>query len=109
MVNGAIAKAIQRATKESRVGRATARLAGTTVPEAGIETVQEFWANVVELAASEIKPELDKTDLSPKTKQEFMDRLSNGLVETFAITATGIGVTAGGGRTFWSGTVYRPL
>jgi hypothetical protein len=100
MVNGAIARAIKKATANSRAGRATARLAGTSIPEAGVETVQEFWANVVELAASEINPELDKTDLSPKSKEEFMTRLTEGLVETFAVTATGIGVTAVPGVSF---------
>jgi hypothetical protein len=94
IASSAVARAVQKVMTQNRAGRGVAKLAGASLPEAGVETVQEFWNNVVEVAASEINSDLDKTDLSPKDRAEYVERLTEGLVETFAMTATGVGVAA---------------
>ena len=94
LVNSAVAKAAQKVLSNNIAGRAATKAVGVAVPEAGVETLQEFWGNVVSIAATEIQPELDKTDLGPEGAKEYFDRLTEGLVETFATTVVGFGVAA---------------
>jgi hypothetical protein len=94
MASSAVSKAVMKVLRDNAGTKAVAKVAGAAVPEAGVETVQEFWNNVVTTAATEIRSDLDKTDLSPQSKEEYVRRLSEGLVETFATTVTGFGIAA---------------
>jgi hypothetical protein len=94
MATSVVAQAITKVMKNSRLAKGPAKLASATIPEAGVETLQEFWKNVVEVVATDIQSELDKTDLSPQSAKEYKEALTKNLWDTFAMTATGFAVAA---------------
>jgi hypothetical protein len=94
IASSALAKGIQKVIGSSGPGRAVAKLGSAAVPEAGVETVQELWNNIITTAATDVRKDLDNTDLSPQSIDEYVDRYKEGLWETFATTVTGFGVAA---------------
>jgi len=94
LVSGVVGRAIKQVMQNNAATRAAAKFGGAIVPEASIETAQEFWKNVNELAARNLATELDQKDLSTGTIQEAQALLGKGLKETFVTTLAGFGVAA---------------
>lgn len=92
VMSTALGKVIQKA--QTPAAKAATRLTGVAVGEATVETTQQFLQNVIQEIAAEVDNVKYKSGLGAKSASQLQTVLTDGLMETFAKTALGFGITA---------------
>jgi hypothetical protein len=92
LVSELLRKAITKEFAKSATKRAAGGYVKNIGQETAVETSQEIWANIAQTVAKEIRPELDKTDMSAASVEEVVSRIFENVSETALMTATAMTV-----------------